>query len=290
MVRTDVHRPSAIVPSDYELVDHFGWMTVPAEYNEDGDSMIREPYGEHAMATYDDGPRVDLWPDLQKCDVCGARFVHGAVMTHVPTGLLLSIGHDCAAKYLSLRALPKRERADRAARRMRRRLAWKKMRLMLAAFPLLNKALKADHHISRDLRAKAIKWGDLSEKQIALAFKLEVQAAENAERKANEPDAVPVPETNKRFTLKGLVLGTRSEEGYYGATVLKMLVQVEAEGGVYKVWGTCPEAIWGNSEGSVVKGCQVEFACKVQRSNDDESFGFFSRPTKARILVHSEAA
>lgn len=279
-IRTDVHRPSAIVPADYDLVDYFGVMTVPGEYNEDGDSAIREPYGEHAMAAYDDGPRVDLWPDLERCDVCGARFVHGAVMTHRPTGLLLSIGHDCAAKYLSLRSLSRNQRADRAARRLKRRAARRKMRAMLAAVPGINAALKTDHYISKDLRASALKWGDLSEKQVALAFKIAKEESE----KTPEPTAVPIPDFgDKRVVITGRVLGIKGQEGWgYNQFVWKMLVQVEAEGGAFKLWGTVPEALWVDSKPP--KGKLVTFACKVKVSDTDPTFGFISRPTKASIV------
>ena len=274
MRRTDVHRPGAIVPSDYECFDHFGFVTVGGR-----DGKEREAYGEDAMAAYEEGPTVAIWPELFKCDVCGARFVHGAVLVHKPTSLLLSIGQDCAAKYLSLRALPKRERADRAWKRIRQREACIKMRRMLRANPGLNRALKTDHPISRDLRAKAIKWGDLSSKQIELAHKLVAQVAERA--KAEVPGA-PVPVTDKRATYRGRVLGTKSQEGYYGGTVIKMLVQVRVGDGAFKLWGTAPDSILFGTSGPI-KGCEVEFNAKVEVSKDDPCFGFFKRPTKGTM-------
>lgn len=278
-MRTDVHRPGAIVPADYELVDRFGWISIPDEDHDGNPCTSREPYGEGAMAAYDAGPIVGIWPDLQKCDVCGARFVHRAVLTHRPTGVLLSIGQDCATKYLSLGSLPREERADRAWKRIHQRESRIKMRRMLRANPGLNRVLKTDHPISRDLRAKVIKWGDLSPMQIELAHKLVEQVAE---RKAAEVPAVPIPVTDKRATYKGRVLGTKSQEGYYGDTVIKMLVQVRVGDGAFKLWGTAPDSILFGTSGPI-KGCEVEFNAKVEVSKDDPCFGFFKRPTKGTV-------
>lgn len=58
-----------------------------------------------------------------------------------------------------------------------------------------------------------------------------------------------------------------------------MLVQHETG---YKLWGTVPSDLLSNGG---LKGAAVEFTARVQRSDKDEKFGFFSRPTKARVLA-----
>ena len=41
--------------------------------------------------------------------------------------------------------------------------------------------------------------------------------------------------------------------------------------------------------GEAKKGDRVQFSAKVSRSEDDPSFGFISRPTKAKIILQGES-
>jgi len=57
-----------------------------------------------------------------------------------------------------------------------------------------------------------------------------------------------------------------------------------------KVWGTVPEAAFLNDPESgstlpldALKGREVEFTAAVERSRDDEHFGFYKRPTKVTV-------
>jgi hypothetical protein len=63
----------------------------------------------------------------------------------------------------------------------------------------------------------------------------------------------------------------------YNATVLKMLVKVEVQGGLAKVWGTMPAAL------DAGRGDRVAFDAKV--TPKERGFGFFSRPTKAEVVA-----
>lgn len=107
---------------------------------------------------------------------------------------------------------------------------------------------------------------------------------EKIERERTEKiEARPVPDTDKRIRVTGTVLSTKSVEGYYGMQ-WKMLVRVPVDGGAFKLWGTIPSAI------DPEVGDTVTFMARVERSRDDESFGFFSRPTKAEVTARKEAA
>jgi hypothetical protein len=77
--------------------------------------------------------------------------------------------------------------------------------------------------------------------------------------------------------VRGTVLSLK--EGMFG---MRMLVKTEAG---YKLFGARPSAI-----GTVARGDEVEFYATVKPSADDPKFGFFSRPTKARITSEVEAA
>jgi hypothetical protein len=106
------------------------------------------------------------------------------------------------------------------------------------------------------------------------AYDRAVQERLEAERSANEP-AVEVPVTSERITIAGTVQRVKHVDSDYGLQV-KMLVATD-EG--YRVWGTCPAAL-----GDVEAGDRVQFAAKIERSRDDVTFGFYSRPTKAVLI------
>lgn len=55
-----------------------------------------------------------------------------------------------------------------------------------------------------------------------------------------------------------------------------MLVRLAGE---CRVYGTVPAAL-----GDVARGSHVKFVATVERSREDSTFGFFSRPTAAEML------
>ena len=83
----------------------------------------------------------------------------------------------------------------------------------------------------------------------------------------------PVP--TGRVTVQGEIVSTRTDDTRFG-TVVKILVQ----GDGWRLWGTKPAAV-----SSAARGDVVEFTATISASDDDESFGFFARPTKAHVIA-----
>ena len=142
-----------------------------------------------------------------------------------------------------------------------------------------------DEMIVLDMVAKVVKYGNPpSDKALGfmkvLLDRIERApeiAAEKAAAKAVElANSKPVPVVEGRVKIAGEVLTIKEQEGFYGVTT-KMLVKSEAG---FKLWGTVPS----NLMGEVERGSVVEFNAKIQRSDDDEYFGFFSRPSKAKVI------
>ena len=289
MTRNDIHSPSNFKPQDYTVVDYFGYIMVPNMDQRDGEGpMIQEPYGEGAMAYYESEDRSgNPHRDLNQCDLCGQRFVHGAVLEH-KDGDVITVGGICMAGIAGVPALTEGQKLFRVKKQQREAQRVADIRRTLAENPGINRALKADHYITRDLRAKLIQWGSLSEKQVALAFKLEKDIA----NRPPELTPVPVPESDGRFKIQGTILSTKEVEGYaYGTTTTKCLIQVPCDGGAFKVWGTLPQAAtdaqWEHErthgEWPDIKGAQITFTARFERSKDDEAFGFYKRPTKVSV-------
>lgn len=141
-----------------------------------------------------------------------------------------------------------------------------------------------DELTALDIVSRLIKWGNISDKAASYLGQLldrierapEI-AAEKAAAKALEmANAKPVPVVEGRVVVQGEVLSVREQEGFYGVQI-KMLVKVEAG---FKLWGSVPAALVDKVE----KGSVVEFSAALQKSDDDEYFGFFSRPSKAKLI------
>lgn len=308
MKRTDLAAPTVIDPAAFTFVAgvYFG-----SNASEDFDALLGEWMGEKdpdgKAGWYSKRPQVladfpplnDAGNFVRKgtCDHCGARFDWGSVYQHT-SGAHIVVGNVCADKTMEV---PSRLELD--VRRMKSRIA--------AAREAARNAAKArelavadgyqwlyecthDNATLTDIARKGLAWGGLTAAQVALVKRLHdgtpaeweiKRAARDAVRAAEEAAAEPVPVTQERIAVEGEIISTKSQDGYMpGQTVMKILVKTTRG---FKLWGTLPSAIShvGAMAGDYeLRGKRVAFSAKVERSKDDSKFGFFSRPTKARII------
>lgn len=126
-------------------------------------------------------------------------------------------------------------------------------------------ALPGDFGVS--LRVALADRGSLTDNQVAAAYRVAAEVADRGE-------AAPVVEG--RGTVTGTVRSVKVAYTDFGDT-LKMIVEDDRG---FRVYGTVPAAIADDVE----TGSRVEFVARTVASDDDKTFGFFSRPSKARIL------
>ena len=93
------------------------------------------------------------------------------------------------------------------------------------------------------------------------------------ERKAEE-SPIPKDLAGARATVEGEILSTKFVENAYGSTK-KMLLKDDRG---FKLWGSVPGRLGAD------KGDRVKFDAMIEISNDDPTFGFFKRPTKATMI------
>ena len=108
-------------------------------------------------------------------------------------------------------------------------------------------------------------------------------AAKRAADEARLATAEDVPVTKNRIRIEGVVATVKYVENAYGGS-LKMRVVTDAG---WACWGSVPSSLDGES---VQVGDRVEFIARIDQSEDDAKFGFFSRPTKAAIVKRAEVA
>lgn len=218
------------------------------------------------------------------CDHCGAHFHYGAMYENAD-GEVAIVGNICASNKLNMTAHEYADAKLRAAvKAARSKVAADKAEAALA--PNRRDALNFDHYISKDIRSKFRKWHNCSIKQWALIKKIAREGAERAARiEEDNKNAKPIPSEllEGRNTFKGEILVTKWQASQFGDQ-LKMLVKDERG---FKVWGTAPNALWEDHSGSV-KGMVVQFDATAEVSDDDETFGFYKRPTKVSVVSTPE--
>ena len=275
--RTDIHRPSAIVPADYAYVacECLRWPDFGAEAR-----VLRE----HIAAT---GGSFASHKDETPCHICGSvNLVYSIVYHHAPSNEYIRVGEDCATK-LGLGGTAKFNAFKRAVREYAEVYAGKrKAQAILAdaglsraweiAFAEDRKGFAYEEGVITDIVGKLVRYGSISAKQGAfvgkLIAKIDARAVIAAQRAAETEAAAPCP--TGRVVVTGVVLSTKVQDSDWGS-VFKMLVRADSG---FKVWCTVP----GYSE--LEKGARVTFTVTIEPSRDDPKFGFGKRPAKLTVI------
>lgn len=301
--RTDAHRPSAIVPADYEYILSFSMDTTdmgapvssinvncelervfvrnsdgvvsivntPMQHDADGRCCIIGIKQHGGIFAADAGPG--------RCSVCGTHYVYGDVWFHRPTQEYICLGHDCADKYslLADRSAWEMENLrtrDSIAKEIARNRNNEERAAFLAKHEGLEAALECQHNIVRDIAQKFVTYRALSDKQIALVFKLANEAS--APKPAEQHVAAPTGKT----TFRGTVVSAKSQESQYG-TSIKITVKITTPEGTWLAWGTAPSAILNSFEGydypTLLRGCEVEITATLEAGKEPH-FAFMKRP------------
>jgi hypothetical protein len=107
----------------------------------------------------------------------------------------------------------------------------------------------------------------------------QIEAARATIARIAEEEAAKRPVVEGRHEVEGEVLKVAEHwSAFGGRDVCTLKVTVKVDGG-YLLWGSLPSGL-----GAVERGDRIAFTATVEKSDRDESFGFFKRPTKARRL------
>lgn len=227
------------------------------------------------------------WDDVQYhrnggCASCGTGFFHGAVVFNTRTKDAIAIGGICLDVFGCGSMVAK---ARKEAKKAAERGAMRRKGVAFAEAHGIIEDLKTDHYIIEDIASKLFRYGSLSPKQVDLVKKITVDEAARKVRMAEHDEKMkdtPALEEG-RYTIEGVVVSTKAKDSMYG-TQYKMLVEMESGN---RVWGTIPRSIddevWG-TRGTVT----VRFDAAVERSQDDDHFGFFKKPTKSAVVSTKE--
>ncbi len=284
--RTDEHRPSAISPDDYQYV-----AMELVRIDGLGDCLFlqtqRERIRAHMART---GGTYAGHEHGGNCMVCGSvNAVYTALFYHEKSNTYVRMGTDCAMK-CEMGGTAQMNAFIRAAKDARKAARGKKKAKALlsdagleAAWQLADTpdAERADWKYEEctiaDIVGTSIRNGRLSEPQVkflrSLFERIGKRAQIEAKRAEENAKAEPVPEG--RHEIGGEVISVRSKETQFG--VVRKMVVKEDRG--FRIYVTVPQSI----EADVERGSRVTLTAKLERSRDDDKFGFGSRPTGASV-------
>lgn len=292
-------------PADYVLLAHIDAGTDEdpgAEDWEDPRHPIRETWS----------------PDINelRCAHCGkhgSQIRYSVLFLHVPTNEPVWFGHVCAieANLAGVDALFAKRAKEAAERRIIKARAWYWAEANLDVTEWMH-ANKERNHFPESLLASLLRNGELTEKQTAAARKWiataktreEERARKAAQEAETKPEAGPFP--TGRVQVIGTVLNVRLGEmptyrvGF--AEPDKWLVEMD-DGN--RVWGSIPQSAFkvevldpyraeGDETSTVemyardinaLRGARVSFKATVERSDKDEHFGYYKRPSKCEVKI-----
>ena len=306
--RNDIHSIKNFDPAAYTYQGTVA-LTLPkeVEYLMVECPEVAEHYRREWLADLDalkervrDGGFVGNFVNKGTCDHCGAWFGYGAEYLHT-NGEVIVVGHTCAANDFAYDSRAARDKA-RAVKLRATRV--KTVRARIAANTFLTehdlgdvfseKTMKHDSRggrILEEMYGKLVRWGSISDKQIAFAKKLANEILNPApivcgfcgdadHDHKTCPHRHPVPVTDERIEIVGIIRFTEWRENGYGGSLKAIIETVDG----FKIWTTLPAAIQDAVDGYEYRGIAVRFMAKVERSDRDATFGFAKRPTKAEVI------
>ena len=243
--RTDIHRPAAIRPEDYEFVS----MMVANDQSVDGAYALAE-----ARATFNQ--HMECHPGAQfsghehggTCHVCGAYARTTAIFYHADTNSYVRMGQDCAAKVGmgvegAFRAARTEAEAMRKSTRGKLRAKGKLSEAGLdRAWDVYAATERTGYRYEEttisDIVGKLVRYGSISDAQqnflVNLLAKLDTRAAADAERAAKGAASQHVGVVGDRHRLVLRVRLVRSFESAYGIIWLHVCEDADGNVVVYK--------------------------------------------------------
>jgi hypothetical protein len=276
MIRTDVHSPSNLVTEDYEYAYSFD--AHPTE----GNRSDCVPIVNMLIA---DGFRFDQVYGDGKCDHCGANIRYRAVLKHLPSRTLIQVGETCLDNRFELASedfhrLRKAAELNRSRRRISNlRAEWmaidsdREIAFAWATFSVANNEF-GYNGIRHTFVSHINRYGTVSDKFVRAIMRDMAKTERIAEERASQKAKMNPVVEGKGITITGTIVSIKIHENDYG---IREVMTVRDDRG-FLVWGTQPASLY-----DAIVGSRVSFIANIEKSDRDETFGFFKRPRKAII-------
>lgn len=309
MARPNPHGEAALEPSAYSFefwFDNQPWRDLPGWEHPDVIQAVRkmrQRVEEKRDLLRDRSTSV--YKPHGRCAHCGNWIRYHVVLRDRRDDALIAVGQDCADNRFGRSDDEWAEYKDRLDRMRAEAARGEKRMAIREQFPeaadLLETCLEEREEEIENGHGRGLGWsqefedrwpdfvvdvatrsyrhGRLSEAQAEAVVDAVPEHRDRRARWREEAESrPPVPEG--RVDVEGEVLKVEMRENGYGGRVV---MTVRSDDG-WTVWGTAPKAFrW-----DVEKGDRVRFRAEIEASDDDESFGFYSRPTKAELIDENQ--
>jgi hypothetical protein len=291
-----VHNPTNFEPSDYTVIGYIDnqppYVPPSIPWDSDAAEFYREERKRWA-AEFD-----HLFPkgNAFKCEHCGqgnVRYVVSAL--HVPTGEHTCFGDICCDRlelpnHEAFRAKLIRSKAAAAAKAKALDEAKAKFlegnQSFAEAYQSLRNAPEnhSRNYFASDIAHKFDTYGELSDKQVtAFISSVARDLKWKAEKEAEAVSSILIPELKDgKVSMEGEIVSIKMHYSEIWGNSMKMLVKL-TDGN--KVWGSFPAPL---AEAKADKGDKISFIATVTKSDEDEHFGFFKRPSKTKIIEKAQ--
>lgn len=292
--RTDIHRPSApeFDPQKYVVRGIFD--THPSF----GSNLSGTTRQAAVSALVDKGYRFGHGSSSQ-CGHCGAHIRYAALLAHPESETFIFVGETCldtrfSATKAEFRAL--RNRAALAAQAARNEETRAQnfadhLAAAVASHPTLEMLGDRDRSegyggFVADIREQLYKRPLTDRQKDAAAKAIERTDTYRARRAKERAESVPAPEG--KVTISGTIRRVKTQPNPfspYGGDIMKMTVRDDRG---FSVHCTIPSSLTAVTSGATTDGLngqRVTFTATLTRSDDDATFAFGKRPTKAALAA-----
>lgn len=215
------------------------------------------------------------------CDHCGAHFCYGGAFKNLETGQIAIVGNICASTVLNLTIDGRadkllRKKIKSAKTRHENKIAREQRLLKIETFDAdLKAAILLDNYVCKSIKQYYLNTGDITDRQKTLLIKL-LEESRAVQEKLPAPRKIAVEE-GKGVEITGSVISIKWKEGFaFNSRIMMMLVE-SVKG--FRIYGTVPKSLIVED---LQPGDKISFTANVEKSEKDESFGFFKRPRKAK--------
>lgn len=274
MIRTDIHRPSAIDPAEYEYIGS-------VDSQEPFYSDLMKDQIEDLYKRAHNSKSAPYSENVSKCDHCGAYLRYVCFWFHTPTGDVITTGEICAQETMDVPDRTtlelKRLREDAASRRQRQKEEERRignLEYISKKFPEAYNLLvsyQGENTFILNVASRMDELGFLTEKQANAVIRAAQKDKEfKAHKEEEEKNASPVVE-GKGIKITGRILNMYSKDTDFGTRYVMTVLDDRG----FKVWGSEP-----STEEEINPNDRIEFIANTTKSDRDETFGFFKRPRK----------
>lgn len=240
MARTDAHRPSAINPDDYDFVacDYYG------QYGREMFLQDRINFRNHMERT---GGLFASKHNAGTCHICGAGALYVARYHHRPSNTYITTGMDCAVKmdigdadlFKSFKkSIHKQREAEKGKARAKETLALLGLSRTWNFYDYgYDDNWKREEPIIQSIVFKLVRYGNISEKQVALLFKLLADIDNRAALAAERASAQAAQAAQSNW------IGSKGERADFQLTV-RFITSFDTQFGT--LWITVMEDAAGN--------------------------------------------